>query len=216
MGLRDKCPQFFGRYLNPIAIMRGGGRLRLPYRLVSATIGNVLPCLSMSSFSVIIVCSGVHFRTVEFSIAISIFLRLPIESKKICASTCFLSSNASVADSSEKFCWYSTVILGRFWHTFSFFRALQSVILGRFWQAFSFFRALQSVASSRFHIFSKHFLIFLIERIPTTVPLTIENMDRLVDRRSISLLKDAGLVMSKFLKSHSPLKVINRQLKNTE
>ena len=73
-----------------------GGRLPLCYRLVSATFGDVSPCLSISSFSVMIFCSGVLFKTVPFSIAISIFLRLPIESRKRCATTCFLSSNASV------------------------------------------------------------------------------------------------------------------------
>ena len=64
---------------------------------------------------------------------------------------------------------------------------------------------MQTVPSLTSDILSKTFLIFMTERIPVIVPLTIENMDRLVDKRSISLLKDAGLVLSKFLKSHSPL-----------
>ena len=63
------------------------------------------------------------------------------------------------------------------------------------WLFFSLSRAVQTVPSLTSDIFFKTFLIFRTERIPVIVPLTIENMDRLVDKRSISLLKDAGFVL---------------------
>ena len=65
-------------------------------------------------------------------------------------------------------------------------------------------------------ILFKYFQIFRNERIPTAVPLTIENMDRLVDKISISLFNKAGLVLSKLLNRHSPLKVMKRQLENVD